>query len=137
MRSKFLVMFWVFFLLMLVMSFFLSSYPVLIVPFIVLCFAAPLSIMAMAKGGNNSQKLLNEGGIKTSARIVQVMDTGMTMNKTQIGIRLTLEVQSLTGAPFQAVVELFCSRVSLPRPGDIVEVVYNPSDTSKVAVVMA
>ncbi len=136
MRSKFLVVFWVFFLVMLVMSFFLSSYPVLVVPFIMLCIAAPLSVMAMAKAGNNAQKLLNAGGVKTSARIVQVMDTGMTMNKTLIGIKVTLEVLSLTGAPFQAVVEMFCSRVALPRSGDIVEVVYNPSDTSKVAVVM-
>ncbi len=101
-----------------------------------LCIAAPLSVMAMAKAGNNAQKLLNAGGVKTSARIVQVMDTGMTMNKTLIGIKVTLEVLSLTGAPFQAVVEMFCSRVALPRSGDIVEVVYNPSDTSKVAVVM-
>lgn len=136
MRSKFLVLFWMFFLVMFGMSFFLVAYPILIVPFVLLCFAAPLSIMVMAKAGNNAKKLLNAGGVKTTARIVQVQDTGMTMNKIQIGIRLTLEVLSVTGSPFQAVVDIFCSRVSIPRPGDMIEVVYNPADTSKVAVVM-
>ncbi len=91
----------------------------------------------MAKSGNNAEKLLKNGGVKTTARIVNVQDTGMTMNNINIGIRLTLEVASVTGSPFQAQAETFVSRVSIPRVGDVVEVVYNPSDTSQVAVVMA
>lgn len=136
MRSKFLLIFFVFFFLMIVMSFAMVIYPILIVPFILLCFAAPLSIILMVKSGNNAQKLLSSGGVRSKARILQVMDTGMTMNRIQIGIRLTLEVQSLTGSPFQAVAETFVSRVSIPRIGDLIEVVYNPSDQSQVAVVM-
>jgi hypothetical protein len=137
MKSKFLVMFWAFFLLIGGMSFYLPRYPILLIPFILLCFAAPLSIIMMAKSGNNAEKLLKNGGVKTTARIVNVQDTGMTMNNINIGIRLTLEVASVTGSPFQAQAETFVSRVSIPRVGDVVEVVYNPSDTSQVAVVMA
>ncbi len=137
MKSKFLVMFWAFFLLLGGMSFYLPRYPILLFPFILLCFAAPLSIMMMAKSGNNAVKLLKNGGVKTTARIVNVQDTGMTMNRINIGIRLTLEVASVTGSPFQAQIETFVSRVSIPRIGEVVEVVYNPSDTSQVAVVMA
>jgi hypothetical protein len=137
MKSKFLVMFWAFFLLLGGMSFYLPRYPILLIPFILLCFAAPLSIIMMAKSGNNAEKLLKNGGVKTTAKIVNVQDTGMTMNRINIGIRLTLEVASVTGSPFQAQTETFVSRVSIPRIGEVVEVVYNPSDTSQVAVVMA
>jgi hypothetical protein len=81
MKSKFLVMFWAFFLLLGGMSFYLPRYPILLIPFILLCFAAPLSIIMMAKSGNNAEKLLKNGGVKTTARIVNVQDTGMTMNR--------------------------------------------------------
>lgn len=131
-------MFWVFFLVLGGMSFFLAQYPILLVPFIILCFAAPLSMIFMAtRGGNNANKLLQNGGVKTTAQITNVEDTGMTLNNINIGIRLTLMVASVTGSPFTAQVETFVSRVSIPRVGDAVEVVYNPDNTSQVAVVMS
>ncbi len=130
-------MFWAFFILLGGMSFFLPRYPILLIPFIILCFAAPLSIMMMAKSGNNAEKLLKNGGVKTTARIVNVQDTGMTLNRINIGIRLTLEVASVTGSSFQSQAETFVSRVAIPRVGDVVEVVYDPTNTSQVALVMA
>lgn len=137
MKSKFLVMFWAFFILLGGMSFFLAQYPILLIPFIILCVAAPLSMIMMAKSGNNAEKLLKNGGIKTTARIVNIQDTGMTLNNVNIGIRLTLDVASVTGSPFQAQAETFVSRVAIPRVGDVVEVVYDPTNTSQVAIVMA
>lgn len=138
MRAKFMTMFFLFVIVIMGASFALPYYPVLIIPFVVLCTAAPLTMIFMlTRGGNTAEKLLKNGGIKTTAKITNIEDTGITLNRVNIGVRLTLDVVSLTGSAFVAQAETFVSRVAIPRIGDVVEIVYNPADTTQVALVMA
>lgn len=112
------------------------TYHWLIVPFIILCIAVPLGMVyAFGTANTRLMKKLQVNGVRAWARILSVQDTGMTMNDLSFGVRLTVEVQSSVEAPFQAVVETFVSRVNIPRPGDQLEVIYNPQNHSEIAAI--
>ncbi len=136
MRSKFYVMFFALFFLIMGMSFVLPTHTELIIPFVLICIAGPLAmIWFFQKGGNNGlqRTLLANGGIKTNATILKVEDTNITMNNVNFGVRLTVEVHPQGDSAFQAIIEVFVSRVQIPRAGDVIEVIYDPNDHTKVA----
>ncbi len=136
MKLKFYFLFFLFFAVLFVMSFFLASHRFLLIPFIIMCVAAP-GYLIWKFGYENKRKLkkLKDVGVRSVAIVCDIEDTGMMLNQTNIGIRLTLDVQPTTQPSFRTVVETFVSRVQIPRKGDRVEVLYNPENPSELAVV--
>jgi hypothetical protein len=88
------------------------------------------------QAANSRAILLN--GIPATARVLQLMDTGTTVNDNPMA-RLLLEVQMQNQAPYQAQVQMLVPRLKLGQiqPGMSVMVKVDPSDPSKVAVALA
>src|SRR6266498_247288 len=88
----------------------------------------------MFKGMSQSSSLVKTG-VSASAVILEVQDTGVSMNNS-MQARLTLQVTPPNRAPFQATATAFVNRfqVGMLVPGASVQVKYDPNDISKVAV---
>ncbi len=80
--------------------------------------------------GGKKKKILAEG-VQARAVILNVQDTGMTINDNP-RVKLTLQVQPEGGPPFEVSKKQTVSRVAIPRPGDEYLVRYDPSDPSNV-----
>ncbi len=80
--------------------------------------------------GNKKKKLLSEG-TQAQAVVINVQDTGMTINDNP-RVKLTLQVQPEGQTPFEVTKKTTVSRVAIPRVGDQFIVRYDPSDTSNV-----
>jgi hypothetical protein len=80
--------------------------------------------------GNKKKKILTEG-VQAQAVVLNVQDTGMTINDNP-RVKLTLQVQPEGQVPFEVEKKVTVSRVSIPSIGDQYVVRYDPSDTSKV-----
>lgn len=95
---------------------------------------AALDFFRFLKNMSQNSSLL-KAGVSAPALIVQVEDTGVTMNQSPQA-RLTLQVTPAGQPPFQAAATTFVGRfqVGLLVPGATVQVRYNPNDTSKVAI---
>ena len=91
-------------------------------------------LFRLFKGMSQNSSLL-KNGVSAPAVIVDVQDTGVTMNDSPQA-RLTLQVTPAGRPPFQATTTTFVGRfrVGLLVPGAAVQVRYNPNDTSKVAI---
>jgi len=85
--------------------------------------------------GMSQKKQLLQTGVSAPAVIVDVQDTGVTMNDSPQA-RMTLQVTPADRPPFQAVLTTFVGRfqVGLLVPGTSVQVRYDPNDLSKVAI---
>lgn len=70
------------------------------------------------------RRLLAEG-VQTSAQIVLVTDTGLTINRNP-RVRITVSILNQ-----EASFELTVSRVAIPRIGDWIDVFYDPKDPSQ------
>ncbi|HSS52558.1 MAG TPA: hypothetical protein VLX28_26750 [Thermoanaerobaculia bacterium] len=81
-------------------------------------------------------KRLQESGVAARARIVEILDTGITVNEDPvIGIRA--EVTRGDGTTYTATIpKSLISRLDVPRfqPGAVVDVRIDPQDASKVAL---
>jgi hypothetical protein len=80
--------------------------------------------------GNKKKKIL-EDGIQSRAVVIDVADTGMTVNNNP-RVKLTLQVQPEGDAPFEATKKVTVSRVAIPSIGDSYWVRYDPADPSEV-----
>ena len=69
-------------------------------------------------------------GVRAPAEIVDVEDTGMTVNNSP-RVRVRLRVRPDGGEPFELERKVVVSRVSIPRRGERVEVAYDPDDPSE------
>jgi hypothetical protein len=70
-------------------------------------------------------------GSKGAGTVVQVQDTGMTVNDNP-RIKMTFRVEPLDGSPaFDTTKTTTVSRVQIPRQGDRYPVWYDAQDTSK------
>ena len=84
---------------------------------------------------NMKSKKLLRTGTRANGRIVEVYDTGVTVNnQPQIGLKI--EVTPLAGPPFTSEIKLIISRLqtSYYRPGVICIVRYDQNDKKTVAV---
>ncbi|MCU0371621.1 MAG: DUF3592 domain-containing protein [Ignavibacteria bacterium] len=84
--------------------------------------------------GYKSKKLL-QTGTRANGRILEVYDTGVTVNnQPQIGIKL--EVTPVAGTPFTAEIKLIISRLqtSYYQPGLNCVVRYDPNNKKSVAI---
>jgi len=92
--------------------------------------------MEAAKGdyagwSGHKQSQLVRSGIAAPARIVDVTDTGTTLNDDP-RVKITLKVEPPDGAaPFELVRKMLVSRVNVPRAGERVTVYYDPDDPSE------
>ena len=85
--------------------------------------------------GMSQNKNLVKTGIAAPAVILDVQDTGVTMNDSPQA-RLTLQVTPTDRPPFQAVTTAFVGRfqIGMLTPGATVQVRFDPNDISKVAI---
>ena len=91
--------------------------------FIILAFAFGPSIKSLAQNSRN-KKILQERGQRTTALIMSVQDTGITVNNVNYYVKVT--VQTVPGS--QATFNMLVNRTNIPRPGDAIEVLYDPAN---------
>ena len=86
--------------------------------------------------GVEETRRLQEVGIAATARIVEVWDTGMTVNDDPV-IGLRVEVSRADGSVYAATIaKSLVSRIHIPQfqPGSIVPVRIDPQDAANVAL---
>ena len=74
-------------------------------------------------------------GVAAPATVVQIWDTGVTVNDDPV-VGFLLDVKPEGQAPFQAKTKALVSRLAVPRvqPGAQLKVMYDPKDTTRVAL---
>ena len=77
---------------------------------------------------------LMKTGIEANATILDINDTGVTVNKNPY-VKLRLRVEPIGMAAYETDVKAMVSRVSIPRPGDGVRVKFDPNKPEDVIVV--
>lgn len=82
----------------------------------------PLIMGAMAN--SKKKKHLQQVGQRGEAKVLSVRDTGITVNNSPY-IEMTVEIKGR-----QATFQMMMSRISYVRPGDMIQVIYDPSDPS-------
>lgn len=85
-------------------------------------------------GGAKLKERLMREGIRTKATVLSVQDTGVTINEIYPVVKIELAVKAGDRLPFNATVETMISRVSIPRQGDVVEVLYNPANHAEIVI---
>ncbi len=91
-------------------------------------FLSLAPFMGMAAQGIKNvgiKKRLRTNGQRTSATILSIQDTGVTVNMSPLA-RFTVETQGHIRGTFNA----YVSRLGAPRPGDTIEVIYDPANPS-------
>jgi hypothetical protein len=86
--------------------------------------------------GVSEARRLQESGEPATARIVEVWDTGMTVNDDPV-IGLRLEVNRADGSVYTATIaKSLVSRIHIPQfqPGSTVPVRIDPQDSANVAL---
>ena len=81
-------------------------------------------------------KRLQTSGVAASARIVEIWDTGITVNQDPV-IGMKVEVTRADGSTYSATIpKSLISRLDVPRfqPGSVVDVRIDPQDPAKVAL---
>ncbi len=94
-----------------------------------------LFVRYFVKGQALTKELL-EKGIPAAAIVLQIRDTGVTINENP-QVEFLLEVRPEGRAPYQAQTTALVSRLSVPKyqPGAVVKVLFDPQDPSRVALV--
>jgi hypothetical protein len=106
--------------------------------------AALIALAAIASGcamvdrmsGVAEARRLQETGVPATATIVEVWDTGITVNNDPV-IGLKVEVSNADGSVYTATIpKSLVSRIDIPQfqPGSIVAVRVDPGDVSIVAL---
>jgi hypothetical protein len=86
--------------------------------------------MAFGRGKKEKAATLFETGAKGVGTVLQVQDTGMTINDNP-RVKMTFRVEPLEGgAPFDVEKKTTVSRVEIPRTGDRYPVWYDRNDPS-------
>jgi hypothetical protein len=85
------------------------------------------------KGKREKAKNLFENGSKGVGTVMNVQDTGMTVNDNP-RVKMVFRIEPLDGsAPFDAEKKSVVSRVQIPRTGDRYPVWYDPTDPTSWA----
>ncbi len=85
--------------------------------------------------GEKEARLIRASGVPAEATVVQIWDTGVTVNQDPV-VGFLLEVKPENQAAFQAKTKALVSRLAVPRvqPGARLRVFYDPKDTTRVAI---
>jgi hypothetical protein len=88
--------------------------------------------------GVSETKALQSAGVAAKAAVLRIWDTGITVNQDPV-IGMEVEVRPADGPSWKATIpKSLISRLDVPRfqPGSVVDVRYDPHDTSRVALDM-
>ena len=87
-------------------------------------------------GPVGKQGKLQRTGLPADATILEVRETGWTVNQIYPVVKLKLEVRPPGGQPYQAEIQTLIGRLDVAqiRPGAVVAVKYDPRNPSKVAL---
>jgi|GEM_PF-1488972 len=95
-----------------------------------------ISIAYLSKSGpSKREKRLMQMGTHAPAEVLKVEDTGVTINEIYPMVKLTLRVRPKSSEVFDVKIDSLVSRVSLPRPGDMLEVIFDPQKPSNIMIV--
>jgi hypothetical protein len=85
--------------------------------------------------GEKENRQIRASGVPAEATVVQIWDTGVTVNDDPV-VGFLLDVKPESGAAFQAKTKALVSRLAVPRvqPGARLRVFYDPKDTTRVAI---
>ena len=85
--------------------------------------------------GEGTAKEIRAVGVPAPATVVQIWDTGVTVNDDPV-VGFLLEVKPADRPSFQAKSRALVSRLDVPRvqPGAELRVMYDPKDTTRVAI---
>jgi hypothetical protein len=83
--------------------------------------------------GMSQANELKRKGVPAEATIIKIWDTGMTVNNDPV-VGFLLEVHPREGGAYQAETKILVSRLSIPQPGQIVPVRYDPVRPSRVSL---
>ncbi len=106
-----------------------------LITFLPLLFGGMWYLKRGLTGSSKKEKLLMQTGKQAPATILGVQDTGVTINDIYPMIRLALKVEPSGDSPFEAVIEIMVSRVNFPRVGDVIKVVYDPTNHKNIMAV--
>jgi hypothetical protein len=98
-------------------------------------FALPGCAIRDRMTGETEARRIRAVGIAAPATVVQIWDTGVTVNDDPV-VGFLLDVKPEGQAPFQAKTKALVSRLAVPRvqPGAQLKVMYDPKDTTRVAL---
>ena len=80
----------------------------------------------------NPDKLLQNGGERAKAKVINIQDTGTTINTIYFVISLTVEVHPGGLSPFQSTFEATISRLNIPKIGDEITVIFDPNNYASI-----
>jgi hypothetical protein len=85
--------------------------------------------------GAGEAKEIRATGVPAEATIVQIWDTGVTVNNDPV-VGFLLDVHPESQSAFQAKTKALVSRLAVPRvqPGAKLRVFFDPKDTTRVAI---
>ena len=86
-------------------------------------FAGPLLFSSAQQ--SSLRKRLEKEGVRATANIIRIEDTRVTVNKNP-RVRITVDILGQ-----EASFDLTVSRIDIPRPGDQIEILYDPNDYTK------
>lgn len=113
-----------------------QTMPSLFAPLLIMgIFAFVISVFVMVRDFTQVDTELLQTGEKASAKILAIEDSNITIANTRFAVILTLEVQSTSRGVFTTKVQTLVSRVQIPRPGDMVNVVFDPTNPDRITVV--
>ena len=72
------------------------------------------------------------GGVEAKAKVISVEDTGTTINDTIYILKIIVQVEPEHSEHFQATIKAPIPRISIPRPGDTVTVIFDPQDHQQI-----
>jgi hypothetical protein len=98
-------------------------------------FALPGCAIRDRMTGEAEARRIREVGVAAPATVVQIWDTGVTVNDDPV-VGFLLDVKPDGQAAFQAKTKALVSRLAVPRvqPGAQLKVIYDPKDTTRVAL---
>lgn len=87
--------------------------------------------------GEDEAQLIRKSGTPATARVLELRDTGMTLNENPI-VSMRVEVHADGVAPFEATMKALIGRLDVPlvQPGAVLPVKYDPNDHTRVALDM-
>lgn len=109
---------------------FTAYFPIFFIVLMVLIMGTAFSpLIKTALDNAGKKKRLMQIGVKGMGTIVGVQDTGITVNNNPF-IKMEIEVKP----GIHAIVSMTVSRVGIPRPGDQVGIIYDPSKPSDAII---
>jgi hypothetical protein len=109
---------------------------IVLVPGLVLAALFSGCALVDRMSGVAETRRLQETGVPASARILEIWDTGITVNDDPV-IGMRVEIDRTDGSAYPAVIpKSLISRLDVPRfqPGATVQVRVDPQDPAKVAL---